>query len=66
MYMAKRTGLFTIRILARKICDLYTKFYPVVVLLPTATPALLAALTAVNAACAEVVIQINDVEQFES
>lgn len=57
--MGRRTGLPSLRVVAREMCRLVTKFTPVIQRLYPENAALTAALLAANAACAELVTEID-------
>lgn len=57
--MTRRTGLPSLRVVAREMCRLVTKFTPVIQSLYSENAALMAALLAANAACAELVAEID-------
>jgi hypothetical protein len=57
--MASRTGLPTLIKLATKMCIIIVRFTPVITTLYGGNAALMAALAAANAACAELVNQVS-------
>lgn len=64
--MAKRTGLPTMQKLAKKTCQLYVKFAPIITAIyGTSNPALVTAVQAVNTACAELVLEIDGITEIE-
>ena len=58
--MARRTGLPSLRTVAREMCRLLTKFDPVIRALYGDNTTLIAALEAANAACAVLVAEIDE------
>jgi len=62
--MAKRTGIPTMIQVASRLCALTVKFTPVITALYPTNTALLAALAAANAACAELVAQASLVREL--
>lgn len=61
--MARRTGLPTLLKLAQEMCRLIVKFTPIIQTLYGGNTALMAALAAANAACAELVAETSAVIQ---
>lgn len=55
----KRTGLRTLRNLAYRTCQLYTRSAPVLNIVYASNPTLLVAIEAVNLACAEFVVEAD-------
>ena len=62
--MAQRTGIPTLIQVAQRLCNLVTKFTPVIANAYPTNTALLAALAAANAACAELVTEASQVREF--
>lgn len=62
--MAKRTGVTTIHIVARRLCQLLTKYGPVIKLLYPSNTALAAALDAASAACQTLVEEVAAVRIY--
>jgi hypothetical protein len=63
--MARRTGIPSIHEAARELCRLVNKFRPLLTILYAENAALLAALAAAQAACAELVVEANAVRDVE-
>lgn len=61
--MARRTGIPTLMMIARRMCDLIVRFTPVIQDLYPTNAALLAALAAANAACAALHVELADVRE---
>lgn len=57
--MTRRTGLPSLRDVAKEMCRLLTKFTPVIAAAYPENAALLAALAAANAACAALVEEVE-------
>ncbi len=62
--MAKRTGIPTLHKLAIRMCTVLAKFAPIIVLLYPSNTLLHAALTAAQAACAELAAQLVLVRDY--
>lgn len=61
--MARRTGVPSLMIVARKMCDLIVRFTPTIQQLYPSNSALLAALAAANAACAVLHMELAEVRE---
>lgn len=62
--MATRTGAPTIKKIAIRLCQLLTKFTPILTALHPGNTALLAALAAANGACSVLVEEIEGVIEY--
>lgn len=62
--MARRTGIPTILWTAKRLCDLVTRFTPIITQLYPTNTALQAALAAANAACATLVLEADAVREY--
>lgn len=66
--MAKRTGIPSLLDVSKESCRLLSKYGPVITVLYSSNAALLAALAAAQAACAELAKQtalVREVEQYD-
>jgi hypothetical protein len=63
--MAARTGIPTLNDLAKEMCKYVTKFSPGLAIIYASNPALLAALAAASAACAELAKETEKVRSYE-
>jgi hypothetical protein len=61
--MARRTGVPTLILIARRMCDLIVRFTPTIQQLYPTNSALLAALAAANAACAVLHMELSEVRE---
>lgn len=62
--MARRTGIPALMEVARRMCQLITNFTPVIVQLYGNNTALMAALSAANAACAALHEELAQVREY--
>ncbi len=62
--MARRTGVPSLMFVARRMCDLITRFTPIIIQLYPSNAALQAALSAANAACMVLHEQLAMVRQY--
>lgn len=62
--MTRRTGVPALMEVARRLCLLITKFTPVIVQLYPSNAALLAALSAANAACSALHEELANVREY--
>ena len=62
--MARRTGIPTMLFIAQRLCDLITRYTPIITVLFPANVALLAALAAANTACSELASELSAVRDY--
>lgn len=62
--MTRRTGVPSLMQIARRMCDLITKFTPIITQLYPTNAALLAALAAANTACAALHAELSEVREY--
>jgi hypothetical protein len=62
--VAKRTGVPSLMVVARRMCLLITNFTPVITRLYPNNTALLTALAAANAACAALHAELSEVREY--
>jgi hypothetical protein len=62
--MTRRTGVPALMDVARRMCNLITKFTPVITHLYPSNSALLAALAAANTACAALHASLSEVREY--
>lgn len=62
--MTRRTGVPSLMAIARRMCNLITKFTPVITNLYPNNAELLAALAAANVACAALHAQLAEVREY--
>ncbi|HET8669988.1 MAG TPA: hypothetical protein VFM05_04995 [Candidatus Saccharimonadales bacterium] len=62
--MTRRTGVPALMEVARRMCNLITKFTPVITALYPTNSELLAALAAANTACAALHAQLSEVREY--
>jgi len=62
--MARRTGVPALMQVARRMCDLITRFTPIIVQVYPQNSALNAALAAANAACAVLHQELAEVREY--
>lgn len=62
--MTVRTGVPSLMQIAKRLCDLITKFTPVIIRVYPDNAALHAALAAANTACAALHVQLAEVREY--
>ena len=62
--MTRRTGVPSLMEVARRMCNLITKFTPVIIQLYPSNTALIAALAAANTACAALHAELAEVREY--
>jgi branched-subunit amino acid permease len=62
--MAQRTGVPTMLFIAQRLCNLITKYTPVLTVLFPTNVALLAALAAANSACSVLAQELSAVREY--